>query len=122
MSTLRTSSGAISYVQEELARARNTADRVKRNIVRAISLVHASKARDHLYAVAGDVIYDMPRALIELERSLDAMAMIINRIDCEELKQVIRPEKVDELEAVLEEVRMHIPRRTGRMPFNVDLI
>lgn len=111
----RVASGATSFVQEELARARNLTERVKRDVVRAIELVHASSARDHLYAVAGDVIYDAPRAVQELERALDAAAMAVNKIDYEELRQVIRPEKVDRLEEILDEVRIHIPRRTGRI-------
>ncbi len=117
MSTHRTASGVLPYIQEELSRARNLSERLKRDIVRAIQLVHASKARDHLYAVAGDVIYDAPKALQDLERSLDAVAMAVDKMDYEELRQVIRPEKVDELEAILEDVRMRIPRRTGKLPF-----
>jgi hypothetical protein len=42
--------------------------------------------------------------------------MAINKIDYEELRQVIRPDKVDELEAILDEVRLNVPRRTGRLP------
>ncbi len=117
LSSQRTAAGAVSYIQEELARARNLTERVKRNVVKAVHLVHASKARDHLYAVAGDIIYDAPKAIQELERSLDAAAMAVNKLDYEELRQVLRPEKVDELEAILEEVRIRIPRRTGRLPF-----
>ena len=117
MLTKRTASGAIAYVQEELARSRNCVDRLKRDAVRAIQFVHASPARDHLYAVAGDIIYDIPRTIQELERSLDTAAMAINKLDYEELRQVIRPDRVDELESILDEVRLQIPRRTGRIPF-----
>lgn len=117
MPTARTATGAISYVQEELAKARNAVERLKRDVVRAVGLVQASPARDHLYAVAGDVIYDVPATIQVLERALDTAAMAVNKIDYEDLRQVIRPDKVDELEAVLEQVRLQIPRRTGRLPF-----
>lgn len=116
MTNVRTAAGAISFVQEELARARNLTERLKRDVVKAIGLVHSSSMRDHIYAVAGDVIYDAPKALQELERALDSTAMAVNKLDYEELRQVLRPEKVDELESILEEVRLRIPRRTGRLP------
>lgn len=110
-------SAPLAYLQEELARARNATERLKRNVVRAVGLIQASPARDHLYAVAGDVIYDIPATIQELERSLETAAMAVNKLDYEDLRQVIRPDKVDELEAVLEQVRLQIPRRTGRLPF-----
>lgn len=109
-------SGVIAYVQEELAKARTSTERLKRSIAHAMKLVASSERRDHLFAVAGDIIYDVPRAIQELETSLDTCAMAVNKIDYEELRQVIRPDKVDELEAVLEDVRINIPRRTGRLP------
>lgn len=116
MSTSRTASGAIAYVQEELAKARTSTERLKRNVVQAMSLIQSSSARDQLFAIAGDVIYDVPKAIQDLERSLQTCAMAVNKLDYEELRQVIRPDKVDELEAILEDVRLNIPRRTGRLP------
>lgn len=112
----RTASGVIAYVQEELAKARTSTERLKRGIAHGLDLVRSSQRRDHLFAVAGDIIYDIPRAIQELETSLETCAMAVNKIDYEELRQSIRPDKVDELEAVLEDVRMNIPRRTGRLP------
>jgi hypothetical protein len=42
-------------------------------------------------------------------------------MDYEELRQILRPEKVDELERVLDDIRINIPRRTGdKMKFNED--
>lgn len=117
MSSHRTAAGATSFVQEELAKARNLADRLKRDVVKAIGLIHASSQRDHLYAVAGDIILGAPSTIQELERSLNAAAMAVDKLDYEEIRQVLRPEKVDELEAILDQVRIHVPRRTGRMPF-----
>lgn len=115
--TRRTATGATVYVQQELSNARLHVEQLKHAAVRALDLVNASEKRDHFYAVAGDLIHGIPMTLQRLERALDTAAMAINKIDYEELRQVIRPEKVDELERVLEEVRLYIPRRTGRLPF-----
>lgn len=105
--------GAMVYVQEELSDARLRCDELKNYIVKAFDLVQASGKRDHIYAVAGDIVQAVPETLVKLEKALEAAAMAINKIDYEELRQVLRPEKVDELERVLEDVRMKIPRRTG---------
>jgi len=116
MSTVRTASAALAYVQEELARARTSTERLKRNVAQAMNLVRGSQFRDQLFAIAGDVMYDVPKAIQDLENSLETAAMAINKLDYEDLRQVIRPDKVDELEAILEDVRLNVPRRTGRLP------
>jgi hypothetical protein len=112
MSTYRYA-GPMIYVQEELSDARLRADELKGYIVRALNLVNGSSKRDHLYAVAGDIIHGVPQTMLKLERALEAAAMAVNKIDYEELRQTLRPEKVDELERVLDEVRIRMPRRTG---------
>jgi hypothetical protein len=104
-------------VQQELSDARLHVEQLKHAVVKGLDLINASQKKDHFYAIAGDLIYGVPMTLAKLERSLDTAAMAVNKIDYEELRQTIRPEKVDELERVLEEVRLHIPRRTGRLPF-----
>lgn len=104
---------ATIYVQEELSDARLRCDQLKHYMVAALDLIHASNQVDHFYAVAGDMIHAVPETLLKLERALDAAAMAVDKIDYEEIKQILRPEKVDELERVLEEVRVRIPRRTG---------
>jgi len=100
-------------IQEEISDARLRCDELKGHIAHALDLVNASTKRDHFYAVAGDTIYAVPQTLLKLERALEAAAMAVNKIDYEELRQTLRPEKVDELERVLEEVRIRMPRRTG---------
>lgn len=109
----KTAGGPLVYVQQELSSARVSCEALKYGISRALDLVNASGNKDHFYAVAGDVIYGIPKAIMDLERSLDSAAMAVNKLDYEELRQVIRPERVDELERVLEDVRIRIPRRTG---------
>lgn len=110
--------GATIYIQEELSDARLRADELKNYVVRALDLVHASPQRDHFYAVAGDIIHAVPECMLKLERALQAAAMAVNKFDYEELRQTLRPEKVDELERVLEDVRLRTPRRTGARPMH----
>lgn len=112
MSKPRTA-GATIFIQEELSDARLRCDELKNYLVRALDLVHSSAQRDHLYAVAGDLIQSMPAALLKLERSLGSLAMAVNKVDYEEQRQILRPEKVDELERVLDDVRMRLVRRDG---------
>jgi hypothetical protein len=104
---------ATIYIQEELSDARLRADELKNYIVRGLDLIHTSQQRDHFYAVAGDIIHAVPECMLKLERALQAAAMAVNKFDYEELRQVLRPEKVDELERVLEDVRIRVPRRTS---------
>ena len=106
-------SSAMVYIQEELSDARLRCDQLKHLVVRVMDLVNASKKSDHFYAVAGDIIYEVPQVLTKLEKALGAAAMAVNKVDYTELSQVLRPEKVDELERILDEVRVRLPRRTG---------
>lgn len=107
-------SGVTVYVQEELSDARLRCDELKNYIVKALDLVNASPKKDHFYAVAGDVIEAVPETLLKLEKALAATALAMNKIDYEEIRSSIRPEKVDELERVLDDIRLRMPRRTGR--------
>ncbi len=105
--------GATIYIQEELSDARLRCEELKNYINKALKIIDSSSHKEHLYAVAGDLINGMPESLFKLEKSLMATAMAVNKIDYEEIKQNLRPEKIDELERVLEEVRINLPRRRG---------
>jgi hypothetical protein len=107
--------GAMIYVQEELSDARLRCDELKHYMVKVLDLIHSSGMKDQIYAAAGDVIHAAPNALMRLEKALGATALAINKMDYEELRQVLRPEKVDELERVLEDLRIRIPRRRGEV-------
>jgi hypothetical protein len=101
------------YIQEELSDARLHCDELKRIVVKVLELINSSQKKDHFYAVAGDLIHAAPMELLKLEKSLDAAAFAVNRLDSEEIKQSLRPEKIDQLEKMLEDIRVNIPRRTG---------
>jgi len=105
--------GATTYIQEELTDARLHCEELKALASKALDLVNASQQRDHFYSVAGDIILAVPDTLLKLERALNSAAMAVNKVDYEELRQVMQPEKVEHLERVLEDVRLRIPRRTG---------
>ena len=102
-----------TYLQEELSDARLRCDELKHLVVRALDLVHASDQSDHFYAVAGDIMYAVPQTLTKLEKALEASALAVNEIDSESIRQELRPQKVEELDRVLEDIRMRIPRRYG---------
>ena len=104
--------GATIYLQEEISDARLRCDELKHFIMKAINLVNQSEQRDHFYGVAGDILEAVPNLLLKLEKALGAAAMATNKIDYEELRVSLRPEKVEELERVLEDIRMRLPRRT----------
>jgi len=105
--------GATIYIQEELSDARLRCDELKNYLVKVLNFINGSGHRDEFYAAAGDIISAAPETLLKLERALEAAAMAMNKIDYEELRQTLRPEKVDELERVLDDIRMKIPRRMG---------
>lgn len=107
-------SGAMIYVQEELSDARLRCDELKNYATKALDLINGSEHKDHFYAVAGDMIEAIPTTLVKLEKALGAAAMAANRMDYEELRVSLRPEKIDELERVLDDIRIKLPRRTGR--------
>jgi len=109
---IRTANATI-YIQEELSDARLRADELKNFIVRALDLVHTSEHRDHFYAVAGDIIHAVPDCMLKLERALQAAAVAVNESDSQELRQILRPQKIDELERVLADMRIRVPKRTS---------
>ncbi len=113
-------SSATIYVQEELSDARLRCEELKSYIVKAIGLIQKSEKRDHFFAVAGDIITGAPETLLKLEKALQATALAVNKIDYEEIRQILRPDKVDALEKVLDEVRINIPKRTGQIVMNEE--
>jgi uncharacterized protein (DUF3084 family) len=110
MSNHRVASGLI-YVQEEISDARLRCDELKNYIAHVMELIEDSDKKDHFYAVAGDMIQAIPQTVMLLEKALQASALAVNKIDYDELKLSLRPEKVEELERVLDRVRIKMPKR-----------
>jgi hypothetical protein len=104
--TIRKEGGALIYVVEELSDARLRCEQLKKFVSQAVRLIAASPHRDHFYEVAGDTIYGIPDALFKLDKALSSTALAISRLDYEELKAQLKPEKVQELEDVLRSTRI----------------
>ena len=108
--------GAILYMMEELGDARLRCDQLLRYLERATRLVEKSSHKDHIFEVAGDLVRAVPETAFKLHKALQAVALAADRLDYEEIKQDLRPEKAEELERVLEDVRIrHVQRRSNPM-------
>jgi hypothetical protein len=103
---------ATSYLQEEVSNARQYCDEIKQYTARAIELVNASTYKDHLYAIAGDVVYGMPDLVEKLEKSLNTAAMVLNTIDNDELQQILPQDEIKKLENALDNIRLKAPQKT----------
>jgi hypothetical protein len=98
--------GVLVYLVEELTDARLRCEQLKKFVSQAVRLIAVSPHRDHFYEVAGDTIYGIPDALFKLDKALSATALAASRLDYEELKSQLKPEKVEELEDVLRNTRI----------------
>ncbi len=99
------------YLVEELGDARLRAAQLKRYVQQATDLIEKSPHKDHFFEVAAQLIHGIPQALLKLEKALDASAMAAARLDYEEIRQGLRPEKSDELEDVMEDTRLRYLNR-----------
>jgi len=108
--------GATLYLIEELGDARLNCDHLIRYLTEAVKLIEKSSHKDHFFEVAGHLIRAVPQTAFKLQKSLQAVALAAGRIDYEELKQELRPEKVDELERVLKEVRIRPVQHRSENP------
>jgi len=108
--TPKTASATV-YLMEELGDARMRCDQLVKYIAEAAKLIESSSHRDHFFEVAGHLIQGIPRVAFLLQKALQATALAAARIDYEEIKQELRPEKVEELERVLEDARIRQVQR-----------
>lgn len=113
----KTASSATIYIMEELGDARLHCAQLTHYVDLARQIIEKSEAKDHLFEVAGHLIQAIPEHLFKLEKSLQAVALAADRMDYEEIKQELKPEKVEELERVLKQVRIrHVPHRSEPRP------
>jgi len=102
------------YLMEELGDARMRCDQLVRYIDEAHKLIENSGQKDGLFEVGGHLIHAIPDTLFRLQKALQAVALAAGRLDYEELKQELKPEKVRQLENVLQDVRIrHVQHRSG---------
>lgn len=100
----------LQFIQHELSEARLLCDQLKSIVNFALEIVHSSSHRDAIYAVAGDIIKSVPQMIHDIDNSLSAAATAANKMDNEELQFQIRPEKLDVLNQILDDVRMKFPQ------------
>lgn len=117
--TNKEAAGIVVFLLEELGDARMRCAQLKKLVAEAIDLVEKSPKRDHFFEVAAHLIHGIPDNLLRLEKALDAAAMSGARMDYEEIKDSLKPEKAEALEEVLEDVRLkHLQRRSTGEPMN----
>lgn len=107
-------SNSNAFLQKELSEARLSLAKLKYIVQQSIDLVNASSKRDHLYAVAGDLIFQAPEEILNLEKTLSSASMAVNKMDQNELRQIVHPDRISELDKVLEDIRLHIPQGDGK--------
>jgi len=111
---IKTGSGISVYLLEELGDARLRCSQLKKYIDEAVNLVNKSEYRDRFFEVAANLIYAIPDTLLRMDKALSAAALGASKLDYEEIKDDLRPEKVDELEKALEEVRVRRVQRRSQ--------
>ncbi len=99
------------YLQEELGDARLRAEQLNKQVAAVLELIENSEHRDHFFEVAGHLIHGVPDTVFKLTKALDAAALAAGKLDEEEIKQGLRPEKVEELEAAAQETRLRYLNR-----------
>jgi len=109
----KNASGVVVYLIEELGDARLRTAQLKKYVQEAVDLIDKAENRDQLFEVAGHLIHGIPDMLFKLDKALDASAMAAARLDYEEIKQNLKPEKAEELEDVLQDIRLpYLKRRS----------
>jgi len=111
VSSDKVAAGITIYLIEELGDARLRCAQLKRYIKEATELIEKSPQRDHFFEVAAHLIHGIPDTLFKLEKALDASALAAGRLDYEEIKDTLKPEKADELEDVMEDIRLRYLKR-----------
>ncbi len=94
------------FLLEELGDARVRCAQLKKYLDEATALIEKSDHKDHIFELAGHLMHGIPEVLFKMEKAIEAASMAANRIDYEEIKERLKPEKVEELERALEDVRI----------------
>jgi hypothetical protein len=118
--TPKEASGIMVYLIDELGDARLRCAQLKKYIKEATDLIEKSEHRDHFFEVAGHLIHGVPDTMMRLDNALDAAAMAASRLDYDEIKNNLKPEKAEELENVLQDVRMRYLNRRSTEGAAVD--
>ena len=109
----KTASGITVFLLEEIGDARLRFSQLKQHLDEATQLVEKSGKREHLFEVAGHLLHGIPEIVAKMGTALDTAALAAARLDYEEIKDQIRPAKVEQLERALKDVRVRRVRRRG---------
>ena len=105
--------GASIYMQECLADARVVLLRLKKMVVRANTLVESSPQKNHIYEVAGDIVFNIPQVMADLERAIQGAALAAAKMDAAELEKLLPQREVKELQEIMERVPRIISQPMG---------
>jgi hypothetical protein len=115
----KAASGISIFLLEELGDARMRCAQLKKYIDEAVTLIEKSEHKDHFFEVGAHLLHGIPDTLIRMDKALSAAAMAAAKLDYEEIKDDLRPEKVEELEKALEDVRVRrVQRRSEETTMN----
>jgi hypothetical protein len=102
----KTASGISVFLLEELGDARLRCAQLRKYVDEAVNLINKSKYRDHFFEAAAHLIHGVPDTLLRMDKALSAAALAASKLDYEEIKDTLRPEKVEELEQAFKDVRI----------------
>lgn len=115
----KSASRILIYLVEELGDARLRAAQLQKYVKDATDLIEKSEHRDAIFEVGAHLIHGIPDTLFKMSKALDASALAVSRLDYEEIKQGLKPEKAEELENVMEDNRLrYLKRRSNEGPMN----
>ena len=117
----KNASGISIFLLEELGDARLRCAQLKKYVDEAVKLIEKSSHRDHLFEVGAHLIHGVPDTLLRLEKALNASSLAASKLDYEDIKDDLRPEKVDELERAMDEVRIRRVQRRSQEKENCTM-
>ncbi len=82
---------------------------IKKMTQRALDLINKSVKKDHFYMIAGDVIDQLPEKIIELEKNLMITSSILDKVDSDNVKTIIKPDEITKVEELVDNVRINVP-------------
>lgn len=108
------------FLLEELGDARLKCAQLRKYVDEGVKLINKSEHKDHFFEVAAHLIYGVPETLLGLDRALSAAALGAAKLDYEEIKDTLNPEKVEELENALKDIRIRrVKQSKGEIAMNI---
>lgn len=108
---------AWSLLTEGATNASLEAHRLRQMLNRLLVLVEASKKRDHLYEVAGDIIVDFPRHLQNLERHLDRLNYALASVGKKQYRDRISLTDRYKVDYAMQDAAFPLVSDEGQSPF-----